>query len=340
METRLKSLIFGKDTVIKKYDEDFLSEKMEEHTLLFDNEYVKGEVREIQLNGVFLSIRDIKVFRDYKVEVHHDFPLFKLHFEIEGSNHYTPFNVEDRSIYIPNGHYNLFILPRVNGVINYKRNYRKTLEIVFTENYLKKIIGNDLEVNLHDFGTAIANKKPFIMWETSKPISMELLTFIQEIVTCPYEGDLKKGFLEAKVNELLIVLLAKTREEKYKEENIVLPKTDYSKILEVEGHIQENLKKSLKIKELAGLVGINTSKLKHDFKIVFSSTIFKHITKLRMGKAKSLIEDNNFTISQASYEVGYKNPQHFTVAFKKVYGFMPRMLKKKLSNHCFFLSTS
>ena len=48
-----------------------------------------------------------------------------------------------------------------------------------------------------------------------------------------------------------------------------------------------------------------------------------------MEKAKTLILNENYTVAEASYKVGYKNPQHFTVAFKKMYGYLPSELIKE-----------
>ncbi|WP_298488094.1 helix-turn-helix domain-containing protein [uncultured Maribacter sp.] len=56
---------------------------------------------------------------------------------------------------------------------------------------------------------------------------------------------------------------------------------------------------------------------------MFKSTILKHITKHRMQKTKELIKKKEYKISEISYMVDYKNPQHFTVAFKKFYGVLP-----------------
>ncbi len=126
---------------------------------------------------------------------------------------------------------------------------------------------------------------------------------------------------------MLIFLLAKTNENNY--DNIKLSNYDYCKIIEVEKYIQNNLKQALTISELAEFFGINMSKLKQNFKIIFSSTIFKHNTKLRMEKAKILILNKNYNAAEDSYRVGYKNIQHFTVAFKKMYGCLPSELIKK-----------
>ncbi len=47
-----------------------------------------------------------------------------------------------------------------------------------------------------------------------------------------------------------------------------------------------------------------------------------------MEYAKQLILEKNISICCVSEELGYKNPQHFTVAFKKIFGYLPSKLKK------------
>lgn len=328
MKTTLKSNIFSNKKVIKTFTRDFATTDLKEEVVTINENGISGIVREIQLDGIYLVMRDIIASNPYEVQVSHDFPLFKLHFEIEGSNQYSPTNCLSTSVYIPKGHYNLFYLPRVDGVLSFKTKQRKTLEIQFTEAYIKKIIGNNFRDLLLSFGEAIKNEQPFILWKNSKPITSELQDNIDEIISCKYIGNIKKAYLEAKVAELLVILLAKTNDEKYNESNIELPKADYEKILEVESYIRMNLKNSLTISELASIAGLNTSKLKRGFKIVFSMTVFKYITDLRMKKAKKLITKYQYNITQASYEVGYKNPQHFTIAFKKIYGYLPSRLNK------------
>ena len=102
--------------------------------------------------------------------------------------------------------------------------------------------------------------------------------------------------------------------------------SDYDAIVKLEAYCRKNLKKKLTIDSLSQMAGFNTTKLKTEFKKVYKTTINKHITLLRMEKARTLIIDENLTIAQASYEVGYSNPQHFTAAFKKNMGYLPSRL--------------
>ena len=325
MKTTLKSAIFDKNILVKSFQKNFKTSNYTEETTEINNNSIKGTQTEICINGLRIIIRDLKT-KDYNIDVQHDFPLYKLQFEIEGYSHYVPLDASQTEIFIPDAHYNLFYLPEVNGNLNYKTKSRKTLEILFTEQYLKDIIGENFKKTLHKLGTAISNKTPFLMWKKSKPISTELKIHINTIINCNYPEDLKKAYLEAKIRELLIQLLAKTNEEGYENENICLPKEDYKNIIKISEYIHLNLEKKLSITALATIIGINSSKLKQDFKTVHSTTIFKYITKVRMEKAKELILEKNYNVTEAAYKVGYKHSQHFTVAFKKIYGYLPSKL--------------
>lgn len=326
MKTVLGGSVFKGNVLVKTFEQDFKSEYKLNITEI-NNPSEKGRLKEYFLDGIRIQIRDVAI-NDLKLSVEHDFPFFKLHFEIEGSSNYQPENTDEAALYIPNGHYNMFYIPKVKGILNYDTRYRKTLEIIFTEAYIKKIIGINFKETLKSFGNAIDHKTPFVLWKNSKPISSSLLTKIEEIITCDYPESLKKAYLEAKVNELIIELLAKTNDKNYQIENTLLDKVSYDRMLKVASYIQKNLNKKITINLLSEIIGVNTTTLKQDFKIVFATTIFKYMTKLRMEKSKILIVDKKYSIAQASAEVGYQNPQHFTTAFKKLYGYTPKELKQ------------
>ncbi|MEO1626782.1 MAG: AraC family transcriptional regulator, partial [Bacteroidota bacterium] len=56
---------------------------------------------------------------------------------------------------------------------------------------------------------------------------------------------------------------------------------------------------------------------------VFGDTIFGYWQQLKMKKATQLLLDKSQTIAEISREMGYKNPQHFSTAFKKHFGHSP-----------------
>ncbi|BDD11490.1 AraC family transcriptional regulator (plasmid) [Fulvitalea axinellae] len=327
MRTVLRGDIFEKKVIVKEFEDDFKTDSFIERDIVLDNEYEKGIVTFLQLDGIRVSIRRTEI-QSYSLDVYHDFPFFKLQFEIEGSSLYTPEAQNEMDVYIPQGHYNLFYIPRVKGKLTYDTSYRNTLEIVFTERHLIKLLGHDFKESFDDLGNAIKRGYTFKLWNRSGIIDYNLGQCVKDIQNCGYEGVLKKAFLETKINELLLVLLAKTKEKDYRRKRPLL--ANQGKILEIEHYIRENLGERITISDLSQKFGINTSKLKHDFKLAFSTTIFKHITTLRMEKAIDLIQKHGHSVSEASYKVGYKNQQHFTVAFKKKYNLLPKTLMEEV----------
>ncbi len=326
MKSVLKSTSFAKKTIVREFPKGFKNSALREEIVVSNSSLVKGEAREIYLDGVNISIRNAKVAPPLIIDVEHDFPFLKIHFEIEGSSIYTPKNKDSVVVNIPNGHYNFFFLPKVKGSLQYDSTVRKTLEIVFTKDYLIRVFGKYFKEVSSDFGNALEKNIPFIMWKHSKLITTQLHNIIDSIIKCNYEEGIKKAYLESKITEILTIFFDNLKNKKSVTEITLQPK-EHSKIVYAETILHKNIQKPPTISELAIITGINQFKLKQNFKIAFGMPIFAYITKLRMEKAKALIEEKGYTIAETSYAVGYKNPQHFTTAFKKFYNCLPSSFK-------------
>lgn len=74
--------------------------------------------------------------------------------------------------------------------------------------------------------------------------------------------------------------------------------------------------------ELAHKCGLNDFKLKSGFKQLYGNTVFGYLGNLRMEVALRLLKEQK-SVRLVAEEIGYKNPQHFTAAFKKKYGVLP-----------------
>ena len=78
---------------------------------------------------------------------------------------------------------------------------------------------------------------------------------------------------------------------------------------------------------LAKIAGMNTNKLMNLFKKIFGQSIFEFIGQLRMDHAKELLYEGDLMITEIARTVGYKNPNHFSSAFKKRFGFNPSAVR-------------
>jgi len=83
------------------------------------------------------------------------------------------------------------------------------------------------------------------------------------------------------------------------------------------------------IPTLAHLVGTNENHLKKHFKAVFQETVFGFIKNFRIEKAKQLLKIGELTIAQIADQLGYKHATHFSAAFKKITGELPKEFQKQ-----------
>lgn len=326
MKSIFRSDQFTEKEIVKNYPRDRHYRNLIEEERHYENSAITMDVKQIMLDGVHIYIRSERLSPPFVVEVEHDFPFMKIHFEIKGSSKYAPKNDNGLPVDIPNGHYNFFFLPKVKGTLTYDQPVRKSLEINFTKRFLKRVFGNSLLDASTEYGKALQSNTPFLMWEKSKPIDPHLQVIIQEMINCKFEGSIKKTYLESKVIEILSILFNDIKNKKSIEKDIT--HKDYVKITKAEAILRNNLKNPPTISELSVLTGINQFKLKQLFKQVYSRPIFSYVTDLRMEKAKALIANQGYTVTEAAYEIGYKNAQHFTAAFKRKYNYLPSSLKK------------
>lgn len=324
----MRSDIFKKELVVVNDPIRFNKEDLIEKKINYDYKGIKGIITDIMLDGIHVVARDVTVADgSYSIEVEHDFSFVKLHIEMEGDNEYCPENPEERGIYVPQGHYNLFYLPKIKGILNYRTKKRRTLEITFTEDYLQQLFYPNLKATIPLLAEALTNKTEYVMWENSKSISPKLNILIEDILQCTYSGAIKKAFLESKVVEILSYLFTIINEEENTKVNVELSACDYIKILAVENILKTQFKEKHTLASIAAQVGLNNFKIKKYFKLVFNTTVFNYLTQVRMEYAKQLILEKDMPISVVSEELGYKNPHHFTVAFKKTLGYLPSKLK-------------
>lgn len=328
------SLGLKNDKSLKALQKDFVITKP------FEGAYITNSVQfnTIEINhkeniafasGIYLS-NDNQVFKfNSEISVYSDEPLLRFQFSLDGMCAYKPLQHGDYSIQIPCGYCNMLYCSSVKERVVYFNRNTKIFEIYLKPTAYKTFLGKEHEAAFKKLDEAMSNGSSFILWDKSKFIPPHIRSRINDIIQCTYQGDIQKTFLESKLTVLLIDFLMGTQVSNKSSTTTKVLHTDYLALVKVEAHIRKNLKYSLKISDLAEIAGFNSTKLKRDFKKVYDITIFKYITALRMEVAKSLILQDDVTIAQAAYEVGYANPQHFTTAFKRTMGYLPRALKSR-----------
>jgi two-component system response regulator YesN len=79
----------------------------------------------------------------------------------------------------------------------------------------------------------------------------------------------------------------------------------------------------LSINEVSEYISMNTSYYSRLFKQEMGITFTEYINKLRVEKAKILLKNSTFRVSEISYKIGFKDPFYFSTIFKKYTGVNP-----------------
>lgn len=93
--------------------------------------------------------------------------------------------------------------------------------------------------------------------------------------------------------------------------------------------MKQNLEKRLPLSELAHLVNLSDSRLRHLFTAETGTSPTVYLSKLRLNHAKRLLEDTWLSIDQIAISVGWQDRSHFERRFKDVYGMTPARYRSK-----------
>lgn len=93
--------------------------------------------------------------------------------------------------------------------------------------------------------------------------------------------------------------------------------------------MEHNYTEGLTLEEFASYTGRSLATFKRDFAKLSDIPPQRWILEHRLEKAKSLLAENEVSVQDVAYMVGFKNRSHFSQAFKKYYGVAPNNYVRK-----------
>ncbi len=325
MEFRLN--ISDLQDILFEHGSQFFDKKeghYQENHFEFNHAHIQGRYTEIIMENAKISFGNGNLRPSTTLDFEFYGETIEMHFTLRGSSLTTIEGTIKDYLIGPNEH-NLFYCKDIKGRLSWKSESMYVFEINLKPQFF--------ESYLPDHGIFDVFKKHIQKGETgymnarNYPIQSAMQALIQEMIHCNRTGLFKKIFLEAKIMELLLLQL-----EQIGANGRIVPvrpvQSDIDDMQRAKEVIRKNLDHPLSLHELAKELNTNECSLKKKFKEVVGYTVFGYIQDLKMQQAKEYILDHNLPIYQVADLVGYKNPQHFTVAFKKHFGFVPSTLRK------------
>lgn len=92
--------------------------------------------------------------------------------------------------------------------------------------------------------------------------------------------------------------------------------------------MEENLQRELSLEELARIVNLSASRLRHLFRAETGMSPTQYLKSVRIQKAKEMLETTFMSVKQIMSLVGAGDRNHFAHNFKKAYGSSPTEYRK------------
>ncbi|MEM9362950.1 MAG: AraC family transcriptional regulator [Bacteroidota bacterium] len=287
----------------------------------------KGGYKEVFFEGVHIGYGDLQLSNNTILNFESEMETVEMHFALNGETN-TNSSYFNKSIKFVPGSHNVLYTNGFRGQTEWSsRAPLRMFEINMTPNFVKKYLPNN-HILFDVFREAISKKESAVLSDQNYPITLEMYNIINEIIRCERTGVFKRIFLESKVISLLLLQMEQISSFNHNNSYLSLKKEDVEKMYAVKELLDLNFKKTDTLTNLAKKVGTNEYTLKKGFKELFGTSVFQYWKGLRLETAKSMLMDDGLSVQEVSLKIGYKNPQHFTTAFKKQFGVVPSVLTR------------
>lgn len=287
-----------------------------------------GQMSRIKLNpGLSLGLGDFQVFEDF--ELHFESILRPVVFHFSFSRHancgYSLVDKQDE-LY--------FAGPGLGGSIDYRKKWQgyfklsQGVPVRGLAVFIDPLLLNPLICGQYERFPAIlcdivcGDREQYFSQTFIMPPAVQIA--IDQVFDCPYNGPLKRFFLEAKSMELITYAMAQLAVDKYGHDSTgVLSFRDMERVRDIKEILLNNLNNPPSLMELARKSGTNKNKLNADFHKAFGASVFEFFRTSRLEHARTLLENKKMSVTEAAFEVGYAHQQSFTRAFRNHFGSNP-----------------
>ena len=94
-------------------------------------------------------------------------------------------------------------------------------------------------------------------------------------------------------------------------------------------YIAENFNHQLQLTSVADECSVTGSYLSRLFSEHLDTKFIDYVNRYRVNQAVLLLRDKNISIKEASFMVGYQDPNYFSRIFRKIMGISPSDLEKR-----------
>ncbi|QEC78527.1 helix-turn-helix domain-containing protein [Mucilaginibacter ginsenosidivorax] len=279
--------------------------------IIFTSNNMTKDQQNYNIQEIFFSCTETKAaVREHFIPVHGLSHIYSGEITvIEGDNRYT-FR-EGETILFRRNHLAKFMKQPV-GTVPFK-----SVSIFFTQeflqNYYTKLPDPSALVKSHYKGplkTIRFGKNPLL-----ESLFSSVLPYYE------FSGPLPQTLIDIKLAESMTILRTIDKEI----DQILSDFAEPGKI-DLADFMQKNYSFNVSMERFGYLTGRSLASFKRDFQKAFNSPPQKWLLEKRLTQAHYLITEKKQKTSEVYLEVGFENLSHFSVSFKKMFGYNPSSL--------------
>ncbi|MEL7530524.1 MAG: helix-turn-helix transcriptional regulator [Bacteroidota bacterium] len=216
------------------------------------------------------------------------------------------------------------------SLLIYQPNQRLGFELELTENTQLVCLFINVQ-RLHRLFTHDLGALPFLESEQinqkfyeERLIPNNLGMVLSQLLNDAHIPSNESLYFQAKALEILSFYFHQSEEEEGDRCPFLLDENKVSKIRMAKQIIQDRMLNPPPLKSLAKEIGLNEYQLKVGFKNIYGKSVYQHLGEYKMQVARRLLDQQNMRVNEVSDKIGYSNPSHFIVAFKRQFGVTPK----------------
>jgi AraC-like DNA-binding protein len=219
----------------------------------------------------------------------------------------------------------LAYMPETKGVTESPSGRVIGLSIYFSQDFIREVSGNLPKIfndiypskAMREAGSPLLHKTDF-HWNTK--------SVLNQIIACPYHGNIRRIFLEAKSLELISIKMFEISGSSFKASND-LCRRELDLVREAYHILTNSLAEPPCLSDLSRMVGINRNKLNRGFKHLYGKTVFQVLRDARLATAWSMLRETELSLAEIANLVGYNDQANFTNAFRSHFGETPKKVR-------------
>jgi AraC-like DNA-binding protein len=309
----LDEIIHNVNSMYSKGETTMLTHKEEKEGFIRVN--TAAEKWFIVLNGIFCNVS-----QDLHLTAGRNTPFIMMYFQLKGTSTFAT----STHVSVTGQMHSLNYLPAFKFNTCIRKN---TVEEFFCVKVFPDLLLRQMQD--HDENNPLVNfckrKDPFVTLHSPQVMKPVIYQCIHDYLNCPYTGALGAAYKENIILTLFIHQLATFTGAGREPGNTGtrLSRADIDLLNDIKTYLDQHYLDVGSMQQLTRKFCINSFKLKHGFKQLFSNSVMKYVDGHKMNYARTMLQQGRIGITDMADELGYKHYNNFSSAFKKRFGYSP-----------------